>query len=336
MEHQNETVNSVSRREARTPGIDKDLERGAEQTIVGAGLALPKRRAASSAPTGSVRRTSFPPYIRAAQQRQGGFTKAQWGWKVANGCRANPFLRYHPCDDKCRGRGEAADQHGLQRTSCRRRSREAAFQVAEGSQRYEGDHHGEHQRGLRGGEHNVRPQRDETPGDVGAADRERAGEGALRIGLLEAQLKSHHEIDPRVWALAQRLNDGRALLVRQAIGPKHLHHLHCLLRGFLAHFQLLTRPLGCVVLRVVSGREVAAQAHGDRTRCDLSQARGDNDTGRGHGAGQPRRERKGYGQAIRHPDDDVSDNLASGEVLFDVRYTWHRSPPKQRWHLTWP
>src|SRR3990170_1791628 len=87
MEHQNETVNSISRRRAGTPGIDKDLERGAEHSTVGTGLTLPERRAASSAPTGSVRRKSFTPYIRAAQQRQGGFTKAHWGWKGANGCR---------------------------------------------------------------------------------------------------------------------------------------------------------------------------------------------------------------------------------------------------------
>src|SRR3990170_6530112 len=85
MENQNETVNSVSRRRAGTPGIDKDLERDAEHSTVGARLALPKRRAASSAPTGSVRRRSFPPYIRAAQQRQAGFYKS--AGRVGKGLR---------------------------------------------------------------------------------------------------------------------------------------------------------------------------------------------------------------------------------------------------------
>src|SRR5207248_7995077 len=69
---------------------------------------------------------------------------------------------------------------------------------------------------------------------------------------------------------------------------------------------------------VAPGCQEPAEAHRDRARCDLSEPRGDEDPGGVHGAGEPGCQREGDRQAVRHPDHDVANRIAGGEVTLDV------------------
>ena len=100
--------------------------------------------------------------------------------------------------------------------------------------------------------------------------------------------------------------------------------------GHAGHFRPLARQFAGVMLGVAPGGEVTAQAHGDRSRRDLGQSRGHDDPRRGHRAGQPCRQRKWHRQPVRHPDDNVSNDIARGEVPLDVRSLRHRRPPPDR------
>ena len=79
------------------------------------------------------------------------------------------------------------------------------------------------------------------------------------------------------------------------------------------------------MLGVALGRQVAAQSHGDRTGGDLREpGRDDHGRGRGRDPGQPGRECERNGQPVGHADHDVADELAGGEVAFDVGGLVHR------------
>ena len=99
---------------------------------------------------------------------------------------------------------------------------------------------------------------------------------------------------------------------------EQLGHLDQLDLGNGLNLAPLALFLGRVVLGVALGGEVAPQAHRDRAGGDLGQAGGDDDPGLVYRAGEPGRQRERDGQAVRHPDHDVADELAGGEVALDV------------------
>jgi len=72
------------------------------------------------------------------------------------------------------------------------------------------------------------------------------------------------------------------------------------------------------VFGIGARRKVTAQSHSDRAGRDFGEAGSDDDPARGHCAGEPGRQRKGNGETVGHPDDDIADGGAGGEVGFLV------------------
>jgi Fe-Mn family superoxide dismutase len=72
------------------------------------------------------------------------------------------------------------------------------------------------------------------------------------------------------------------------------------------------------VFGIGARRQVTAQSHSDRAGRDFGEAGSDDDPARGHCAGEPGRQRKGNGETVGHPDDDIADGGAGGEVGFLV------------------
>jgi hypothetical protein len=74
-------------------------------------------------------------------------------------------------------------------------------------------------------------------------------------------------------------------------------------------------------------RQIPAQAHGDRSGCNLRQPGNDYNAGRRdcHRPGKSRGQGERNRQAVRHPDHHVPDCLRGLEVFFSVRCAGHKS-----------
>lgn len=153
---------------------------------------------------------------------------------------------------------------------------------------------------------------------VRPGNRQRTPQCAPRIGPFDAELESHHEVDPGFRPFAQRRDDRCALLDAQPIGGEDRRQLRRLGTRDVTDFALLPSPLGDIVLSVAASREVTAKAHRYRAGHYLGDAGHHNQGARF----QPTRER--YGHSIGHANDDVANRLAGSKMMFDMGSLWHR------------
>src|SRR5262245_5005846 len=172
-------------------------------------------------------------------------------------------------------------------------------------------------------EENVGRKWDESPGDVGARDRQRAGYGAFRIGFFEAELEPHHEVDPVARLLSQSLDDGPRLLFSQAVSLEDFGDFAHLFVWNLGDFAFLALAFFGVVFGVALGGHVAAEAHRDRSGGDLRQTRGYDDSGLIDRPAQTRGKCERHRQTISHSDYDVANDFTRREVTFDVGRLGH-------------
>src|SRR5688572_19782647 len=171
--------------------------------------------------------------------------------------------------------------------------------------------------------HDVWRERYQTSGAVSSANRQRAHQRSFRIRFLEAQLKTHHEVDPLLRTFAQRLHDGGSLIFCQTVGVEYFGHFAHFFFGYFLHLALLALAFLRIMFGVTLGSQVAAQTHGDRTGRDLRQSGGDDNAGSGYGAGQSGRERERYGQTVGHSNNDIAHDCSGSEVPFNVPCLWH-------------
>src|SRR6266851_8264006 len=68
----------------------------------------------------------------------------------------------------------------------------------------------------------VGSERDQAARHIRSRNRESADQGAFRIGLFQAKFETHHEVNPLLRMLCQRLDDGIALRDGQSVGMKNL------------------------------------------------------------------------------------------------------------------
>jgi len=93
--------------------------------------------------------------------------------------------------------------------------------------------------------------------------------------------------------LAERRDDRRALLGREAVRLEQIRDLHRLDIGLLLDLELLPLTLARVVFDVAAARQVATEPHRDRAGGDLGEAGGDDEPRRVDGAGDRCRQREG-------------------------------------------
>jgi hypothetical protein len=74
-----------------------------------------------------------------------------------------------------------------------------------------------------------------------------------------------------------------------------------------------------------AGGEVSVQHHGDRRARHLGQPGGPNDAGRGNGPSQARGQRERCRDLVRHPNHDIPDQVAGGDVLLNMLGLRHRA-----------
>jgi hypothetical protein len=164
----------------------------------------------------------------------------------------------------------------------------------------------------------VGEQRDEAAGDVGGGDSEGGTMGSVGGGFFEAELEAHHEIDPCGGVLFQRVQDRGGAGAVDGILLEYLVDLLLFVVGAFDDLALFAEALGDVVLGVATGREIAAETHGDGASGDFGEAGEDYDVGRGDRSGETGGEGEGDSEAVGEADDDVADSLSGLEVALYV------------------
>ena len=176
-------------------------------------------------------------------------------------------------------------------------------------------------------EDHVGRERNQSSHDVGSGDGEGAAIRAPRIGRLEAELETHHEIDPAILIGADGADHRRHLQIGQSVFAKNFGHLLGFHVRELNGFAVLTLAFGLVVFGIGFGSEITAQPHGDGAGRDFRESRGDHQpcsigAGRDR-AGNAGGKSEGHGKAIGHADDDIADGCRGGKVRLFVVCTRH-------------
>ena len=130
---------------------------------------------------------------------------------------------------------------------------------------------------MRCANQHVRREWNQAADDIGAGDHYRARAGALRIGTLQAELETHHEVDPLLRLPRHRFHDGCDVLVGDAVLAEDIRHFFHLLARNLADLLLLSPFLGSIVFGIALGSEIAAESHGNRAGGDFGQSGSDDD-----------------------------------------------------------
>src|SRR5262249_14812277 len=157
-------------------------------------------------------------------------------------------------------------------------------------------------------------ERDEAGADVAAGDAERAPQCGAGSGLLESELLTHHEADPGVPLGGDGV--GR-LLERAAAQPvvaEDAPDLGALLRRHHLRLLHLAGELAAVGLGLALGSEVATEPHRDRAGRDLREPPDHDQEVAGRGADQAGGEGERGGEAVRHPEDEVTHDVAARDV----------------------
>ena len=218
-------------------------------------------------------------------------------------------------------RGGATDADGLNGAAEGSAAEQAALEGAEEGKCDESDD----DRDAEGGEavfhEHVGCERDEAAGNVGEGDGESGAVGLIVGGLFEAELETHHEVDPGGGILFECGEDGLSARAGDMVLLEDFVDLFLFVVGSLDDLALLAEALGVVVIEVSPGGEVSAKAHGDGAGGDLREAGEDDEVGGGDGSGETRSEGEGDGEAVGEADDGIPDGLAGLEVLLivDVR-----------------
>src|SRR5262249_46986025 len=119
------------------------------------------------------------------------------------------------------------------------------------------------------------------------------------------------------------LDDGDTFLRRKTVGHEDVAHFFRLRFGHGDNLLLLASLLICIMLGITTRREIAAQSHRDGAGGNFREACGDDEMRLRDSTGKSRGESKRNGQPVRHPDDDVSDSVACGEVFLNMWSHWH-------------
>ena len=115
------------------------------------------------------------------------------------------------------GGSSSADEYGLDGTAQPARTDDSSLEGAEDGERNQSDDHGEFEGERVVGDEHVWEQGDESAGDVGEGDGERRAVGAVGSGLLETELKAHHEVDPGGGILLEGLEHRRSAGSRNGV-----------------------------------------------------------------------------------------------------------------------
>src|SRR6185437_7467328 len=169
------------------------------------------------------------------------------------------------------GGGEATDQGGLQGAAPRGDVGIARLDEAENQEGEERDSDGDPQRGENLADEHVRSERNQSADDVGRGDGAGAASGARSLGLFEAELEAHHEIDPTSLIGADSVDDWAYVLVGEAVAAKNFGDFLLLLVGDFDGLLDFAAALGSVMLGVGLGGEVAAESHGDGAGDDFGE-----------------------------------------------------------------
>jgi len=152
---------------------------------------------------------------------------------------------------------------------------------------------------------------------------------------LYAYSVKHQQIAPKkIYAIDTGLSNAVGFGFSPNTGKLMENLVFLALRQQTKEFYYYTTPGGYKVdfclpekrqLVIRPGSQVTAQPHCNRPGSDLGQPGSDNDIRGCARSRNPRSQRKGNRQAIRHADDNVAHRFGGGKVTFDMGCSWHGS-----------
>lgn len=139
----------------------------------------------------------------------------------------------------------------------------------------------------------------------------------MHVGLLELELKVHHEAHPLLRVLAQLIDQRRRRGSRDVVLAQNVVDLVLFRIGHVLNLKDLALLLRRIVITLRDGREICAETHADHAGEELRETRDDDN----FGAAETReagRQGKGDGETVGETNDDVAKEVIVVEMAFFV------------------